>query len=123
MPTLPAPGALLGRHYRICAAILLAAMGAALVAGTLCDSQTFDESYHLVNGYAFLKTRSIRPIPEHPPFAQAVSALPLLFLDLRAPEPSRPHLDEYQRERYFIYNNRSRAETILLLARIPNIAI
>ena len=109
------------RHFRICAAALLLAMGTAQFVAGLRDSQTYDESYHLVNGYEFLKTGAIRPVPEHPPFWQAISALPLLLLNLRPPEKSRPGYDEYDRERDFLYRNTSPADTILMLARIPTI--
>src|SRR5450759_2351451 len=114
---------LLERHFRTCAAALLLLMGTAQLVAALCDSQTGDESYHLVNGYAFLKTRALQPISEHPPVAQAISALPLLALNLRLPRMSGPNYGEFQRASDFLYQNRYPADTILLLGRLPKILV
>ena len=74
MSELPAVRRWLERHFRTCAAALLLLMGAAQLVAVLLDSQTYDESFHLVNGYAFLKTRALLPVSEHPPVSQAISA-------------------------------------------------
>jgi 4-amino-4-deoxy-L-arabinose transferase-like glycosyltransferase len=119
----PAVRSLRERHFRICAAALLLLMGTAQLVAVLRDSQTYDESYHLVNGYAFLKTRALLPVSEHPPVSQVISALPLLVLNLRLPRKSGPNYDEYQRASDFLYQNRYPADTILLLARLPKILV
>ncbi len=113
----------LERHFRTCAAVLLLLMGTAQFVAALRDSQTYDESYHLVNGYAFLKTGALLPVSEHPPLSQAISALPLLFLNLETPRTEGPDYDGSQRERDFLYRNRYPADTILLLARLPKILV
>src|ERR1039458_10461532 len=71
------------RHFLACAAVLLLAMGVAMFAGIFLDSVTMDEAFHLRFGYTFLKTGELPAALEHPPLAQALSALPLLLLNLR----------------------------------------
>jgi 4-amino-4-deoxy-L-arabinose transferase-like glycosyltransferase len=119
----PTVRSLLERHFRTCAAALLLLMGTAQLVGVLGDSQTGDEGYHLANGYAFLKTRTVLPVSENPPVSQAISALPLLVLNLRLPPMPGPHYDEFQRGKDFLYQNRYPADTILLLGRLPQILV
>jgi hypothetical protein len=111
------------RHFRLSAAALLVVMGASQMVGAVADSQTYDESYHLVNGYAFLKSRTMVTISEHPPLSQVISAAPLLFLDLRMPLESVPNRPEDEREADFLYKNKVSAETMLRLARVPKILL
>jgi len=111
------------RHFRSCAAVVLLCMATAQLVGVLRDSQTGDESYHIVNGYVFLKTRVRPPISEHPPVAQAISALPLLPLDLRMPPPAGPAYGYFDQARDFLYRNRYPADTILRLARLPKVLV
>ena len=44
------------------------------------DSPTMDEQNHIARGLAFLRTRDPRLSLEHPPFINALSALPSLTL-------------------------------------------
>src|ERR1035437_8799509 len=118
MSQMPAVRSLLERRFRTCAAALLLLMGTAQLVAVLGDSQTVDESYHLVNGYAFLKTRTLLPISEHPPVSQVISALPLLVLNLWLPRMPGPNYGEFQRASDFLYQNRYPADTILLLGRL-----
>jgi 4-amino-4-deoxy-L-arabinose transferase-like glycosyltransferase len=123
MSQMPAVRSLLERRFRTCAAALLLLMGTAQLVAVLGDSQTGDESYHLVNGYAFLKTRALLPISEHPPISQVISALPLLALNLWLPRMPGPNYGEFQRASDFLYQNRYPADTILLLGRMPKILV
>ncbi len=45
----------------------------------LDDSCTSDESVHLAAGYTYLALHDFRLMPEHPPLAKTLAALPLLF--------------------------------------------
>src|ERR1035438_10840853 len=63
------------RHFLACAAVLLLAMGVAMFAGVFLDSDTMDEAFHLRFGYTFLRTGQLPAVLEHPPLAQALSAL------------------------------------------------
>lgn len=46
------------------------------------DSATFDEVAHIPAGYTYLTEHDWRLNPEHPPLIKALSAFPLLFLNL-----------------------------------------
>jgi 4-amino-4-deoxy-L-arabinose transferase-like glycosyltransferase len=123
MSQMPAIRSWLELRFRTCAAALLLLMGTAQLVAVLGDSLIVDESYHLVNGYAFLKTRTLLPVSEHPPVSQVISALPLLALNLRMPPMSGPDYGESQRASDFLYHNRYPADTILLLGRLPKILV
>jgi len=67
--------------------LLLALLLAQMAWGSAQKSAAFDETYHLVSGYAYLKTGDPRLSWEHPPLAQALAALPLLARDDITPLP------------------------------------
>jgi len=67
--------------------LLLGLLLAQMAASSVHKSAAFDETYHLVSGYAYLRTGSPRLSWEHPPVAQALAALPLLARDDMAPFP------------------------------------
>src|ERR1035441_10248922 len=108
------------RHFLACAAVLLLAMGVAMFAGVFLDSDTMDEAFHLRFGYTFLRTGQLPAVLEHPPLAQALSALPLLLLDLRLwpPDPSSGSTEsQWRTDADFLYHNRVPAGTILAAGR------
>ena len=109
--------ALAERHFAALAGALLAVMAAAQFVAVGLDSQIVDEGYHLRNGYIFLKTGRPNPDTEHPPLAQALSALPLLLLDLRIPERPTTNAGEWSADAEFLYHNTHSAETLLWLSR------
>lgn len=59
--------------------------------------------------------------PEHPPLAKLVASVPLLFTRIHLPtdDPSWSAPDEWAFARQLLYHNSLRAETILLLGRLP----
>lgn len=59
-------------------ALLLALLLAQMALSSPRKSAAFDETYHLVSGYAYLHTGSPRLSWEHPPVPQVLAALPLL---------------------------------------------
>ncbi|HOT90013.1 MAG TPA: phospholipid carrier-dependent glycosyltransferase [Anaerolineae bacterium] len=68
-------------------AFLLALLVAQMALSSARQSAAFDETYHLVSGYAYLHTGSPRLSWEHPPVPQVLAALPLLRKAL-APFPT-----------------------------------
>ncbi|MBZ5584476.1 MAG: phospholipid carrier-dependent glycosyltransferase [Acidobacteriia bacterium] len=99
-------------------------MAAAQFASATLESQTVDESYHLTAGYAFLTSRTLNTGTEHPPLAQAICALPLLFLHLPAPGPADvDYRSELKREAKLLYGNSVSADAILLAARSSQIVL
>jgi 4-amino-4-deoxy-L-arabinose transferase-like glycosyltransferase len=116
----------LERHFVAGAAALLAAMAIAMFAGVFLDSDIVDESYHLGNGYRFLKTGRLPAVTEHPPLAQAISALPLLLLDLRQTPAGSSSAGTGLRwgdGSDFLYGNRVSAETILAFGRSAKVLL
>jgi len=69
-------------------ALLLALLLLQMAIGSANSSAAFDETYHLVSGYAYLRTGSPRLSWEHPPLAQVLAALPLLARQDLAPFPT-----------------------------------
>ena len=116
----------LERHFLAGAAALLVAMGIAMFAGGFLDSDIVDESYHLGSGYNFLKTGTLPVETEHPPLAQAISALPLLLLDLRRRPAASSSAETEQRWAFgadFLYDNRVPAETVLAAGRSAKVML
>jgi hypothetical protein len=58
-------------------------MGVLAVTSELGKSAAFDEIIHLPVGYAALAQGDLRMNPAHPPLARMISAVPLLFMDVR----------------------------------------
>jgi len=92
-------------------------------------SVTVDELGHLPSGLYFLQTGDARYAAVNPPLVNALSALPVLFLDLeRAPEPPPPsddvlsfwstgyHFQETQRADYLRIFDAARWMPILIVA-------
>jgi len=49
------------------------------------ETAIFDETAHIPAGYSYVKYFDYRLNPEHPPLVKALSAVPLLFMDLNFP--------------------------------------
>ncbi len=108
----------------VAVASLVVAFTAAAVTSAATWTQTVDEAVHLSAGYAYWRDRGFHLNPEHPPFVKLVAAAPLLALPLDFPD-DHPSYRESQWEfgRQFLYHNRLPAETILLVGRLPVVAI
>ena len=78
------PEAPLGEGYRSIKWLLPVLFGVVmLVQLTLCGrrlSQSADEATHLYAGYRYLKCSDVTISPEHPPFAKALAAAPLVAM-------------------------------------------
>jgi hypothetical protein len=114
------------RHFLAIAAGLLVVMTIAMSAGVFLDSDVVDEPYHLASGYSFLKTGNLPVTTEHPPLSQVISAVPLLFLDLRLyPEGSDSNGGtlRWATSSDFLYRNRVSPETILAAGRLAKVLL
>ena len=78
-----------------------------------------DEITHLPSGYSYWKTGEIRLNPQHPPLIKLISAIPLLFMDLKFPTSAMNHEWTFGKE--FLYQNN--ADQILFWGRIPAILV
>ena len=88
------------------------------------SSQTSDEAAHLAAGYSYLTRGDFRLNPEHPPLIKELAALPLLPLGLDFPSgPLWEQAEEWNIGRIFVHENRVPNDTLLFLARLPNLLL
>ncbi|HET7102468.1 MAG TPA: glycosyltransferase family 39 protein, partial [Terracidiphilus sp.] len=87
-----------------CVAALLAILFAELLLTASRDSMSVDEGNHIYSGYMMWKRADFGLNPEHPPLVKLLAALPLLAMDLKAPEPGSVYykLDAYLGGREFL---------------------
>jgi len=86
------------------------------------NAPTCDEiAHHIASGYSYLKMRDFRINPANPPLIREISALPLLFLSLKAPfdlksweEGNSPVFG-----RQFFYESGNDPDKIIFWARFP----
>jgi hypothetical protein len=100
-------------------------MGGVQVTSAIQETQTFDEGFHLVAGYSYLKTGDYTLNREHPPLSKLLCALPLLALNPTLPvnDPAWKSGDLLQIADLFLYGNRVGAGRMLLVARLMTIAV
>jgi predicted membrane-bound dolichyl-phosphate-mannose-protein mannosyltransferase len=113
------------KYFWYLAVAMLAILGEVEITSMSQESQTVDESVHLVAGYSFLKTGAYWIAPEHPPLVRTFCALPLLLL-----KPELAVNDETYRNRLpghfgkkFLYANRISADTMLFAARAMTVIL
>jgi tetratricopeptide (TPR) repeat protein len=112
------------RQY-LAPALLLALFAGLAIASVRESSVTGDEVAHLPAGYTYVRTGDFRLNPQHPPLVKALAGVPLLLLDLPPVDrfPGWREADEWIFGRAFLTQNRAPMERILLLARLPMVAI
>ena len=118
-------------YYYIAVFFLLAIMFFNCVTAIREKSNTWDESGHLLAGYAFLKEGIDYLEPSHPPLARLFSALPLLFFNLESNLQSvlPPSIltgresNFYTSSVKFLFENAVSGKKLLFWARIPNIIL
>jgi len=91
-------------------------------------SNTWDESGHLLAGYAFLKEGIDYLEPSHPPTGRSFSSVPLLFFDVKSDLKSiLPSIingsNFYPYSLQFLFENSVDGKTLLFWSRIPNIIL
>jgi hypothetical protein len=121
----PAGGATpaLPRLWERAAPVVLLGLFAVLAAaGTIRQSPTVDEVYHLASGYSLLKTGDTRLVRDVPPLMRALAGVPLLALRLDPVEetPGWRQSSHREFEHHFYCCNLRR---MLLLVRLPVIAV
>lgn len=90
------------------------------------DSQTIDEGAHLAAGYSYVTTGDFRLNPEHPALFKLLAGAAILPLDTKPAEQLKGWENggnQWPAGKDLIYNSRSSARQILLLARLPSIFI
>ena len=91
------------------------------------DSAVMDELAHIPAGYSYVKFLDYRLNPEHPPLVKALSAIPLLFLDLNFPTDSDAWKNQTNAEweigKEFLYNSGNDADKIILYSRLVSMLL
>jgi hypothetical protein len=104
--------------------VMAAALAAYLLMGLSfikSAAPTYDETVHLASGYSYLATgRYVMNIMDHPPLAEMVDALPLLFYrpNVFSGHPFFTGARQYQYGDLFLYFNSVDAEKLLNTARV-----
>ncbi|MCE5306395.1 MAG: glycosyltransferase family 39 protein [Acidobacteriales bacterium] len=113
------PGHSIGRFFWPAVAGLLLIQSFLLVSSALQETQTWDESYHMLAGYSYWKLGRLDINREHPPLGKYLNALPLLFLapDLPVNGEAWKRSDYVEAGVDFLYHNRVDADTMLFAAR------
>lgn len=112
--------------------IILLSMALLIGFATLNDSPTSDEPPHILSGYAFVRFGHNFIDPEHPLLVKSLSAVPLLFADLKI--DTKDH--RYSQQRYeidvgemfshsrdFLAYQGNNPDQILFLSRLPMIVL
>ena len=106
---------------------LLFASGSLLYYGAVNDSAIMDELAHIPAGYSYVKYLDDRLNPEHPPLLKALSALPLLALDLNFPTDKPSWQSDVNGQwtigTQFLYESSNDAHKIIRWSRLAPIAI
>ena len=105
------------------AALLLIVVVVALSVGSVrLDSATSDEPAHIANGMVKLQERQPNFFREQPPLMNSLTAVPLRIAGYRI-GPQWRTSDHWVAGRRFLYRSGYNAYRILLLARLPTIAL
>jgi hypothetical protein len=107
--------------------LLLIIFAVSAISGMLQKSGTCDEiAHHIPAGYSYYKKWDFRLNPSNPPLSRYIMALPLLFLDLKAPfddktwqEADSPAFGK----KFFFEYNRAKARTIIFLSRLSMVVM
>src|SRR3989344_64390 len=106
---------------------LLFASGSLLYYGAVNDSAIMDELAHIPAGYSYVKGLDDRRTPGPPPLLKALSALPLLALDLNFPTDKPSWQSDVNGQwtigTQFLYESGNDAHKIILWSRLAPIAI
>lgn len=118
-----------GRHLTIVlVSLLLSTFFIQATTSILKRSNTWDESGHLLAGYAYIKDRIDYLEPGHPVLGRVIPALPLLFFNLRF-EPEKvipqgmPNSNFYLYSLKFLFENNVDGRRLLFFARLAMITL
>jgi len=124
---LPARGrAFPGRWFKWVAVLLLAGMGWAQISSALRETQTIDESFQLVTGYAYVRNGVYTFGLEHPPLLKLLFGLAVRDLNPELPRafPATPRDGgDPKLGTQFLYRNRVPADALLLRGRLVAIGV
>ena len=120
------PSSFLSRRASVLCAVLLALMGAQMLAVIRQKSITVDEWVLIPAGFYHLTAGDYRPVNEHPPVAKVLGAAPLVALGAEAPAIEEgAHEYEYFLGKFeeFWRMNAGRLDYLCFWARVPAVAL
>lgn len=102
--------------------ILVVASAFFMVRTAYQEPATMDELAHIPSGYGYTKLLDYRLNPEHPPLIKALSAIPLLFQDIKFPTDDKAWKDDLNGQwdmgKKFLYESGNNADNIVFASRI-----
>ena len=107
-------------------ALVLSIFAAQALLSSPVKSASFDEEYHLMRGYAYLRTGDFRMSTSHPPLINLLSALPLLTrsdVTLPVEHPTWSEPNYFLFADVFMWQANDNPHELLVLARIPIIIL
>ncbi|WP_435843800.1 glycosyltransferase family 39 protein [Streptomyces fructofermentans] len=107
--------------YAAAVVLLLAEMAVAMVTAAVEQSPTIDEPVYVATAEVYLKERSLRYNPEHPPLGKLVIASGLVFADTRL-DPGFTGSQQALGRR-LLYESGNDPDRLMLRARLPVIAL
>jgi len=115
-------------RYKVALAVglLLAFLAIQSLSFITKKSPTADElAHHIASGYSYLVTGNFKMIPGHPPFSKLLSAIPLWFLDAKAPldHESWKAGNSPEFAQQFFYHSNQDADQLLMWARFPTLIL
>ena len=108
--------------------ILLSVFFLSTASSILKRSNTWDESAHLLSGYAYVKSGIDYLEPVHPVLGRLIPAMPLLLFDLRF-EPEKvsakdaPGSNYYPYSLKFLFENNADGKKLLFYSRLSMITL
>ncbi len=91
------------------------------------EPATMDELAHIPSGYGYAKFLDFRLNPEHPPLVKALSAIPLLFQEIKFPTDHKSWTEDVNGQwdagKAFLYESGNDADRIIFYSRIVPILL
>ncbi len=107
--------------YWLAVVAMLAGMAFALVTTAVQQSPTIDEPVYVATAEVYRQQHSLRYNPEHPPLGKLVMAVGLAFDDAKLDPSYRG--DQTMLGRHLLYETGNNPARLMLLARLPIIAL
>jgi hypothetical protein len=108
----------------LAAGLLLGQMALAMLLSSRDDAPTFDEPAHMAAGVGYVRFGQLRLNYEHPPLAKALAGVPLVLADIDLPDRATfARMAQTKLGQQILYERGNSAERVLLLARLPMMAL
>lgn len=106
------------------ACLIIVLTASLMIASSWDDSQNWDEGEHLTSGYLCLAKQNFQVNCWHPPLMKDIAAVPLLFMNVKAP-PVRPGLlkGNFTLPGKFLYKIGNDAQSLLRAGRVSLILV